>query len=129
MTGTTGSELYLVDSSGWVEYIGAGPKAGAFARYLEREEHLVLPAVVVYEVYNKLRREGPKTKADQFASQALRANVVPLDKNLALEAAAISLEVNLHMADAIIYATAQAFQAQLLTSDTHFQGLPGVTLI
>jgi predicted nucleic acid-binding protein len=129
VTGTTGSDLYLVDSSGWVEYIGAGPKASAFARYIEREEHLVLPAVVVYEVYKKLRREGPKTKADQFASQALRANVVPLNEDLALEAAVISLDKTLHMADAIIYATAQAFQAQLITSDTHFQGLPGVTLI
>jgi predicted nucleic acid-binding protein len=129
VTGTTGSELYLVDSSGWVEYIGAGPKAAAFARYIEREEHLLLPSVVVYEVYKKLRREGPKTKADQFASQALRANVVHLDEDLALGAAVISLELNLHMADAIIYATAQAFQAQLITSDTHFKGLPRVTLI
>jgi predicted nucleic acid-binding protein len=33
------------------------------------------------------------------------------------------------MADAIIYATAQAHQAELITSDAHFSRLPGVTLI
>jgi predicted nucleic acid-binding protein len=33
------------------------------------------------------------------------------------------------MADAIIYATAHAAQAELITSDAHFSGLPGVTMI
>jgi len=33
------------------------------------------------------------------------------------------------MGDAIIYATAEAHQAALITSDAHFSGLPGVTLI
>ena len=33
------------------------------------------------------------------------------------------------MADAIIYATAHHYQAQLVTSDAHFANLPRVTLI
>lgn len=33
------------------------------------------------------------------------------------------------MADALIYATAQAHRALLITSDTHFANLPGVKLI
>jgi hypothetical protein len=32
-------------------------------------------------------------------------------------------------ADAIIYATARAHQAELVTSDVHFTGLPGVTIL
>ena len=32
-------------------------------------------------------------------------------------------------ADAIIFATAQAHGAQLLTCDAHFDGLPGVMLV
>ena len=32
------------------------------------------------------------------------------------------------MADAIIYATAQAHQAQLVTGDAAFRGLPGVII-
>src|SRR2546430_7430963 len=34
---------------------------------------------------------------------------------------------SLPMADLIIYATAQAHQAELITSDARFSGLPGVT--
>jgi predicted nucleic acid-binding protein len=33
------------------------------------------------------------------------------------------------MADAIIYATAQTHAAQLVTGDSAFQGLPGVTIL
>jgi predicted nucleic acid-binding protein len=129
VTATTGSELYLVDSSGWVEFMSGGPKAQSFARYPNQEERLVLPTIVVYEVYKKLRREGSKTIADQFASQALRLPAVALSAELAVDAAAISLESALPMADSIIYATARAFRAELISSDNHFQGLPGVTLI
>ena len=48
---------------------------------------------------------------------------------MALAAASLSIDYKLPMADAIIYATAQAHQAELITSDAHFSGLPGVTLI
>ena len=33
------------------------------------------------------------------------------------------------MADAMIYATARYHGVELVTSDTHFSGLPGVTLL
>jgi predicted nucleic acid-binding protein len=33
------------------------------------------------------------------------------------------------MADAIIYATAKAHRADLVTSDAHFTGLPGVVVL
>jgi predicted nucleic acid-binding protein len=129
VTATTGSELHLVDSSGWVEFFGDGPKAAAFGEYLTDEEHLLLPSIVVYEVYKKLRREGTKVQADRFASQALRFLTTPLTADLPLQAAGISLEHSLAMADAIIYATARAQEAQLITSDRHFEGLLGVTLL
>src|SRR6266478_8382248 len=51
---TKASDLFLVDSSGWVEFIGDGPLAEKFAPYFEREEHLLVPAIVLYEVYKKL---------------------------------------------------------------------------
>lgn len=124
----TVSKLFLVDSSGWVEYFGEGLHAEVFAPYIEREESLLVPTIVLYEVYKKLLRERGKTLADGFASQAMRRIVVPLDEELALAAAQVSLDHRLAMADAIIYATAQAHQAQLVTGDLHFQGLPGVII-
>jgi toxin FitB len=123
------SELVLVDSSGWIEFIGDGPKADQFAQYFQRDEVLLVPPVVVYEVYKKLLRSASRTVAMRFTSHALRGRVVEFDTQLAIHAAAVSLDHNLAMADAIIYATAQANRAQLVTADHHFANLPGVILI
>ena len=66
---------------------------------------------------------------ESAVSEALRRRVVDLTDTLALAAASLSIDYKLPMADAIIYATAQAHQAELITSDAHFSGLAGVTLI
>jgi toxin FitB len=129
VTTPNASELVVVDSTGWVEYFGEGPKAAAFAPYLEREDLLLLPTIVIYEVFRKLFRDRGKTIADRFLSYALRARGVALDAHIALLAARASLDRRLSMADAIIYATAQMFQAELITSDLHFKDLSGVKLI
>ena len=131
VTTPSGSDRYVVDSSGWVEFLGNGPKADAFATYLEKQETLLLPTIVVYEVYKKMLREQDLALAEKFLSTAFsfQAHEIVLDVSLAALAAKKSLAANLPMADAIIYATAQAHQAELVTSDAHFSGLPGVTLI
>ena len=126
---TKASDLFLVDSSGWVEFIGDGPLAEKFAPYFEREEHLLVSVIVLYEVYKKLLSAQVSTAADRFLSAALRARLVPIDERLALLAARISLDRRLAMADAMIYATALAAGAHLITSDSHFQGLAEVTVI
>ena len=58
-----------------------------------------------------------------------RCVVIALDTRLALAAANISMRHKLAVADAIIYATADAYGATILTCDAHFQGLPGVIVI
>jgi predicted nucleic acid-binding protein len=122
-----GSELFLVDSSGWIEFLGDGPLADRFAPYFEREERLIVPAIVLYEVYKKLLSAGGSV-ADRFLSAALRARIMPIDERLSLLAARISLDRRLAMADAMIYATALETRAHLVTSDAHFQGLPETTV-
>ena len=52
---------------------------------------------------------------------------MPLSTSIVLLAADLSLAHQLSFADAIIYATAQFSQAELITSDSHFEDLPGVT--
>lgn len=129
MTAPSASKLCLVDSSGWIEYFGDGPKADQFAPYLEREDALLVPSLVVYEVHKKLLVTRGATTALRFYSQVLRAKPAVLDFYLALTAAEIGVKHKLHLADAIIYATAQVFGARLITSDPHFVDLPGVILL
>ena len=128
MTTRTASDLYLVDSSGWLEYLSEDSKAPAFGHYLEAEASVVVPSLVIFEVYKHLARQRGKSLADRFLSQALQCRVVPLDEMISLAAANASLEHRLGMADAIVYATARACQAQLVTANTRFRGLPGVII-
>jgi predicted nucleic acid-binding protein len=123
-----GSELFLVDSSGWIEFLGDGPLADRFAPHFEHEERIVVPAIVLYEVYKKLLFAGGSTTADRFLSAASRARIVPIDEPVALLAARVSLDRRLAMADAMIYATALATGAHLVTADAHFQGWPEATV-
>lgn len=131
MTTLSDSRLVIVDSSGWVEYMGDGPKADSFARYLDFPDHVLLPSIVVYEVHKKVSREHGKALADHFISQAFAFGhrVIPLDLELSILASGTSFETHLPMADAIIYATAQHYKAQLVTADAHFSNLPGVVIL
>jgi toxin FitB len=129
VTGTNASEAILLDSSGWLEYITADVNAVRFANYIEGSVPLIVPTIVLHEVHKKLLIANGKTGAERFVSHALRQIVVPLDEDLALSASHISVELRLDLADAIIYATGQAWKAPIVTSDEHFRGLPGVILI
>lgn len=124
----TDSEFVLVDSSGWLEYLTADEKADAFGAYLQGTAQVVVPTVVLYEVVKILLLRGSKSDVDLFLSEALRRHVVDLTDTIALAAASLSIDHRLPMADAIIYATARHYNAQIVTSDSHFGGLPGVTI-
>ena len=125
----TASELVLVDSSGWLEYITGDEKADAFGEVLQRDAQVLVPTIVLYEVLKILLLRAGKSQADVFLSEALRRKVVDLTETIALAAASISIDHKLPMADAIIYATAKAHRAELITSDAHFTDLPGVVVL
>jgi toxin FitB len=128
VTGMTGSELVLVDSSGWLEVLTADVKASKFRPYLSPGVPLVIPALVVYEVRRILLLRSNPLAADRFTSEVLRHNVASIDSSIAIEASSLSIKYNLHMADSIIYATALQRGARLITGDSHFANLPGVTI-
>ena len=129
MTTTTDSNFVLVDSTGWIEFAGEGPRADQFAPYVGLHERTLMPTIVIYEVTKKLLQTRGDEITNRFLSSALRCVVVSLDELLAQAAAKTSLLHRLPMADSIIYATAQAYDAELVTTDAHFQGLPGVTIL
>jgi len=118
--------LKAIDSSVWLEYFAAGPLANELERELTNRERLITPAVVVYEVYRWLLAHRTEEDAAFGAGLLQQTRVVPLDEPLARQAAEIAVDRKLAMADALIYATAVANGATLVTCDAHFAGLPGV---
>ena len=121
--------MVVVDSSGWIEFFTDGPKADAYARYLKDPEKVITPAVVLYEVYKKIKRERSEEVANLCVAQIEKTQVVPLDTDMALRAADLSLEFSLPMADAFVLATARAFGAEVITSDADFRKVPGATIL
>ena len=47
--------MYLVDSCGWLEWFTEGPLAEEYRPYLEKNDELLIPAIVLYEVYKVLK--------------------------------------------------------------------------
>jgi len=118
--------MNVVDSSGWLAYFAGEANAGHFAAALENPRELVVPVITIYEVFKVVLREADESKGRQAVAVMQKGTVAELTPLLAMEAAKLSLNHCLPMADAMILATARAFAATLLTQDSHFNGLPGV---
>lgn len=118
----------VIDSSGWLEYFLEGPLASRYAASV-RETDVLMPTIVLYEVYKALKQRLEKAAVARALAQMSERPTISLDETLALAAAETSLAHDLPMADAIIYATAQVHEAKLVTSDAHFKGLPGVVYV
>jgi predicted nucleic acid-binding protein len=78
-------------------------------------------------VYKLIRRERSEEEAVRAAAAMQRTRVIALTETIALTAADLALEHGLAMADAIVYATAQVENAEVVTSNEDFGGLSGVT--
>lgn len=118
--------MILVDSSGWLQYLMAGPRADEYAQALENPASVLTPAIVLYEVYKWVRRERGEEMALRVAAQLTRTQIVSVDQTIALTAADCSLAHGLAMADALVYATGRLHGAVVMTSDGDFEGLDGV---
>lgn len=121
--------MNLVDSSGWIEFFMNGPLAERYAGYLLKSKEVLTPTIILYEVYKKLKSEIDQEHALWAASQMEETHLVSLSESLAYHAANLAIEHRLAMADAIVYATADAYHARLITSDKDFKNLPKVLYI
>lgn len=121
--------MNVVDSSGWLEYFADGPNAGFFAQALEKIEELVVPTISIYEVFKRILQQRDEAAALQAVALMHQGDVVNLTAPLALNAARISRNLALPMADSIMLATATSRDAVLWTQDADFAPIPGVKYV
>ncbi|GAB4390520.1 PIN domain-containing protein [Albidovulum sp.] len=121
--------MVLVDTSAWIEWLIGSPTAERVEALLPDQADWLVPTMVQLELAKWLTREVGEDRADQVIAFTQVCQVVPLDTETALAAAEACREHRLATADAIIFATARAHGARLVTCDAHFEGLPGVTLV
>jgi predicted nucleic acid-binding protein len=121
--------MRLVDTSAWIEWlIGSRVGAGVAGDLPDRGQWLV-PTIVQLELAKWLTREAGEAKADQVIAFTETCVVADLDTATALSAADLCARHKLATADAIVYATALAHGADLLTCDRHFDGLRDVRFV
>jgi predicted nucleic acid-binding protein len=118
----------LVDSSAWIAYFTGEKNAGKFRRAAEDIDQLVVASISLTEVFKFMFRHLDETHALDAVAHMKMGLVVSLDSQLAIEAAALGMELRLPLADSIIYATARKFDATLWTQDADFQDFPGVRI-
>ena len=123
--------MISVDSYGWIERFTNGPKADLYNVVIEKgvPHEIVTSAIVLYEVYKKIKQAVNEQSALEAVAAIGQTLVVPVDQSLSFEAADYSLMFGLHMADAVVYATARHYGAELYTGDEDLKGVKGVVFI
>ena len=121
--------MNIVDSSGWLEYFADAANADFFSNAIEDIEDLVVPAIIIYEVFKTVYQQRGEGDALQAVAMMEQGRVVNLDTTLVLSAAKISLDLKIPMADSIILASARSYEATLWTQDVDFKGVAGVEYI
>ena len=118
--------MIAVDTSGWLEYFFEGGNAAVFAPLVEDTKRLIVPVICLYEVFKKVSLAADETNAMRAVAQMKLGRVVDVTETVAFNAARISINYKIPMADSLILAITSSEKATLWTQDEHFKGLPGV---
>jgi len=118
--------MNVLDSSCWLEFAENSLIGISVEPIIADKKRLLVPTIVLYEVFKKLSSMEGSGYANRFIRGMLTAEVVPLGIPLSISAADISLQYQLSMADSVIYATTMQYNSILWTADKDFDGLPNV---
>jgi predicted nucleic acid-binding protein len=121
--------MNVVDSSGWLEYFIDGPNADFFATPIRETDTLIVPTICLYEVFKRVLLLLGEEQALNALGTMSAGIVVDLDRRIAIDAATLSIELKLAMADSLILATAHSHDAALWTQDAHFKDIEGARYI
>jgi predicted nucleic acid-binding protein len=119
----------LLDSSVWVEILSKGPLLNKCISEHKKARHIIVPTLVLFEVYRKIASSTSEDKALSAVAHMSQHDVIDLTRDIALTAADISIENKLGMADSIILASARTFSAKLVTIDNDFAQFKDVRVL
>lgn len=120
------SNLALVDSCGWLEYVTGGANADFFEAALLDTGNLIVPTLCLYEVGKRMLMTQGEAAAVEVLEMMQKSRVVQLAPDDYFAAAQTSVAHKLAMADALIWQTAHTFGATLYTQDGGLKVMNGV---
>jgi len=118
--------MIILDSSCWLEYFLDGKGAKQYAPEIENDGEVIVPTIVLHEVFKVVMRASSEESALAVAGVLQQFSVVPMDENIAMYSAKLGQVHQLAMADSMILATAHIHHASLWTQDDDFQNIANV---
>jgi len=115
----------LLDSFAWIEYFMGTEEGKRVKEVVETEVQLYTSPIIIAEIFSKsLRTDGRAEERRNFIVK--RCAVIPIDEQIAVEAAKIHAEAKKTMqdfglADAFVLASARFKGVRVLTGDPHFK--------
>ena len=118
--------MKLLDTCVWIKIILGGPLDAQFNVLALDKPNVLVAGLVQFELRCWALREYAKSRANDIILALREAVVVPTDERVALLAAELARVHKRQAMDALIYATVLLHDAQLVTCNAHFKGLPSV---
>jgi len=118
--------MNMVDSSARLNCFADGPNAAHFAPAIESLETLLVPSIIVLEVFTRLAEQRHQFITLQCSAVMQQSTLVDMDAALALRAAALGIRYQLALADSIVHAMEQSADAIVWNQDVGFEGFSGV---
>jgi len=116
------------DSWAWVEYFKGSRIGEKVKNIIESAEILSTPSICLAEIKAKYLTEK-KDPEDRLHFIKSRTSIVNVDASVAEKAAELKIRYRLHMVDALVLACAKVLDAELVTGDKHFKGVPSVVML
>ena len=120
----------LIDSWTWIEYWKGGKLADEAASYIDGEEESVVSTINLAEVYLWVAKSyDDATAEEKVATIEKRCHVIPVERDVAVEAAKIKKKEKPGLADSLILATARQVGGRVVTGDSDMRNLRDVVFL
>lgn len=114
----------VFDSSAWIEILSNGPLGKICLKELKDSDLVVVPTIVLFEVYKKISQSVSEDHALSAIAYLTQHKIADLTQEVALTAADLALQYKLAMADSMVIAHAHSIHGMLITLDNDFSGVP-----
>ena len=118
--------MNIIDTSLWIEFFAGTPLHQSIVNVIGNSDEIYVPSICLYEVRKKFLNDNDPDTAVAVIDIMKNSTVINLDSEIALLASDMSKQYKLPMADSIIYATAELYDAEVYTQDKHFENLDRV---
>ena len=120
--------MRLLDSSVWIEHLTGGARTVDKDHLFEEPEEILVSTINLYEVGRYVERTTGQDAMEEVMAHLKLCQIAEVTPAVAQSAVVLARDHRLHMADALIAATADLHHADLVTLDEDLLRYPGARM-